>query len=60
MSLVGSLCLLASTYKSPDGEAIQKFGFFHGWTFWTLVKLDAYTSLYFVNGQHYGFPLLLF
>ncbi|MFS7949357.1 putative nucleotide-sugar transporter [Helianthus anomalus] len=32
MSLVGSLCLLASTYKSPDGEAIRQHGFFYGWT----------------------------
>ncbi|XP_017700448.2 UDP-N-acetylglucosamine transporter ROCK1 [Phoenix dactylifera] len=37
MSVVGSLCLLASTYKSPDGEAIRKYGFFHGWTAWTLL-----------------------
>ncbi|CAD5167656.1 unnamed protein product [Musa acuminata subsp. malaccensis] len=39
MSFVGSLCLLASTYKSPDGEAIQKYGFFHGWTVWTLIPV---------------------
>ncbi|XP_039115027.1 UDP-N-acetylglucosamine transporter ROCK1 isoform X2 [Dioscorea cayenensis subsp. rotundata] len=39
MSLIGSLCLLASTHKSPDGEAIRKFGFFHGWTIWTLVPV---------------------
>ncbi|XP_044500484.1 UDP-N-acetylglucosamine transporter ROCK1-like [Mangifera indica] len=32
MSVVGSLCLLASTSKSPDGEAIRKQGFFYGWT----------------------------
>ncbi|MFS7909588.1 putative nucleotide-sugar transporter [Helianthus anomalus] len=32
MSLVGSLCLLASTYKSSDGEAIRQHGFFYGWT----------------------------
>ena len=32
MSVVGSLCLLASTYKSPDGEAIRQHGFFYGWT----------------------------
>ncbi|KAJ0950303.1 putative nucleotide-sugar transporter [Helianthus annuus] len=32
MSLVGSLCLLASTYKSPDDEAIRQHGFFYGWT----------------------------
>lgn len=37
MSVVGSLCLLASTYKSPDGEAIRKYGIFHGWTSLTLV-----------------------
>ncbi|XP_064939017.1 UDP-N-acetylglucosamine transporter ROCK1 isoform X2 [Musa acuminata AAA Group] len=39
MSFVGSLCLLASTYKSPDGEAIRKYGFFHGWTVWTLIPV---------------------
>lgn len=39
MSFVGSLCLLASTYKSPDGEAIKKYGFFHGWTMWTLIPV---------------------
>lgn len=32
MSIVGSICLLASTLKSPDGEAIRRHGFFHGWT----------------------------
>ncbi|KAA8546818.1 hypothetical protein F0562_003258 [Nyssa sinensis] len=32
MSIVGSLCLLASTYTSPDGEAIRRHGFFNGWT----------------------------
>ncbi|GLU13119.1 hypothetical protein SLE2022_297650 [Rubroshorea leprosula] len=32
MSIVGSLCLLASTFKSPDGEAIRRHGFFYGWT----------------------------
>lgn len=32
MSIVGSLCLLASTYKSPDGEAIRQHGLFYGWT----------------------------
>lgn len=32
MSVVGSLCLLASTSKSPDGEAIRQHGFFYGWT----------------------------
>lgn len=37
MSVVGSLCLLASTYKSPDGEAIRQHGFFYGWTPLTLV-----------------------
>ncbi|XP_057807101.1 UDP-N-acetylglucosamine transporter ROCK1 isoform X2 [Salvia miltiorrhiza] len=35
MSIIGSLCLLASAYKSPDGLAIRKLGFFHGWTPWT-------------------------
>ncbi|KAG0471192.1 hypothetical protein HPP92_015738 [Vanilla planifolia] len=39
MSIVGSLCLFASLYKSPDGEAIRKHGFFYGWTLWTLVPV---------------------
>ncbi|CAL1379714.1 unnamed protein product [Linum trigynum] len=36
MSIVGSLCLFVSMTKSPDGEAIRKFGFFHDWTSLTL------------------------
>lgn len=39
MSFIGSLCLLASTYRSPDGEAIRKYGFFHEWTLWTAVPV---------------------
>ncbi|XAR53674.1 hypothetical protein NMG60_11022319 [Bertholletia excelsa] len=39
MSIVGSLCLLASTSKSPDGEAIRKHGFFYGWTPLTLIPV---------------------
>ncbi|XP_072953127.1 UDP-N-acetylglucosamine transporter ROCK1 [Typha angustifolia] len=39
MSLFGSMCLLASTSQSPDGEAIRKYGFFHGWTMWTLIPV---------------------
>ncbi|XP_010519554.1 PREDICTED: CMP-sialic acid transporter 5 [Tarenaya hassleriana] len=39
MSIVGSLCLLASTFKSPDGEAIKELGFFHGWTPLTLIPV---------------------
>ncbi|XP_078166039.1 nucleotide-sugar transporter family protein [Carex rostrata] len=39
MSLIGSFCLLASTAHSPDGEAIKKYGFFHGWTLLTLVPV---------------------
>ncbi|KAG8642865.1 hypothetical protein MANES_12G134900v8 [Manihot esculenta] len=41
MSIVGSLCLLASTTKSPDGEAIRKYGFFHGWTPLTMIPVIA-------------------
>jgi solute carrier family 35 (UDP-sugar transporter), member A1/2/3 len=40
MSFIGSICLLASTYQSPDGEAIRNFGFFHEWTLWTLVSIS--------------------
>ncbi|KAJ3679605.1 hypothetical protein LUZ60_017616 [Juncus effusus] len=39
MSFIGSTCLLASLFHSPDGEAIKKFGFFHGWTIWTSVPV---------------------
>ncbi|XP_031276727.1 UDP-N-acetylglucosamine transporter ROCK1-like [Pistacia vera] len=39
MSIVGSLCLLASTSKSPDGEAIRKHGFFYEWTPLTLIPV---------------------
>ncbi|KAL5207137.1 hypothetical protein ABZP36_031572 [Zizania latifolia] len=39
MSFIGSMCLLASTYQSPDGEAIRKHGFFHEWTLWTVVPV---------------------
>ncbi|CAA7025246.1 unnamed protein product [Microthlaspi erraticum] len=39
MSIVGSLCLLISTLKSPDGEAIKRYGFFHGWTALTWVPV---------------------
>lgn len=39
MSVVGCLCLLASTFKSPDGEAIRKHGFFYGWTPLTVIPV---------------------
>ncbi|KAK9272652.1 hypothetical protein L1049_003028 [Liquidambar formosana] len=39
MSIVGSLCMLASMYKSPDGEAIRRHGFFYGWTPLTLIPV---------------------
>ncbi|XP_031492054.1 UDP-N-acetylglucosamine transporter ROCK1 [Nymphaea colorata] len=39
MSLIGGFCLLASTYSSPDGEAIRQYGFFHGWTASTLIPV---------------------
>ncbi|XP_058096790.1 UDP-N-acetylglucosamine transporter ROCK1 [Magnolia sinica] len=39
MSIVGSLCLLASMSKSPDGEAIRQHGFFHGWTALTVIPV---------------------
>lgn len=37
MSIIGSLCLIASAFKSPDGEAIRLHGFFYGWTALTMV-----------------------
>ncbi|KAL5714859.1 CDC42 binding protein kinase [Ranunculus cassubicifolius] len=39
MSIVGCLCLLASTFKSPDGDAIRRKGFFYGWTAATWVPV---------------------
>ncbi|KAF5458153.1 hypothetical protein F2P56_022208 [Juglans regia] len=39
MSFVGSLCLLISTSKSPDGEAIRRHGFLYGWTPLTLIPV---------------------
>lgn len=39
MSIIGSLCLLASLYKSPDGEAIKQHGFFYAWTPMTLIPV---------------------
>ncbi|XP_017247824.1 UDP-N-acetylglucosamine transporter ROCK1 [Daucus carota subsp. sativus] len=39
MSVVGSLCLLASTYKSPDGEAIRQHGLSYGWTLLTWIPV---------------------
>ncbi|XP_068342551.1 UDP-N-acetylglucosamine transporter ROCK1-like [Pyrus communis] len=39
MSIVGSLCLLVSTSKSPDGEAIRKHGYFYGWTLTTWIPV---------------------
>ncbi|CAA2933841.1 CMP-sialic acid transporter 5 [Olea europaea subsp. europaea] len=43
MSVIGSVCLLASAYKSPDGIAIRQYGFFYGWTplTWIPVILNA-------------------
>ncbi|KAL2906069.1 CMP-sialic acid transporter 5 [Bienertia sinuspersici] len=41
MSIFGSLCLLASLSQSPDGIAMRKHGFFHGWTPLTLVPVVA-------------------
>ena len=39
MSIVGSLCLLVSTLKSPDGDAIRQHGFFYAWTPLTMVMI---------------------
>lgn len=39
MSVIGSLCMLASAYKSPDGTAIRQLGFFYGWTSLTLIPV---------------------
>ncbi|KAJ4715714.1 CMP-sialic acid transporter 5-like [Melia azedarach] len=39
MSIVGSLCLLVSMSKSPDGQAIRQHGFFYGWTPLTLIPV---------------------
>lgn len=39
MSAIGSICMLASTLKSPDGKAIRQQGFFSGWTILTLIPV---------------------
>ncbi|XP_073154317.1 UDP-N-acetylglucosamine transporter ROCK1 isoform X1 [Henckelia pumila] len=39
MSIIGSLCLLASAYKSPDGLAMRQHGFFYGWTPLTMIPV---------------------
>uniref|UniRef100_A0A3B6NNP9 CMP-sialic acid transporter 5 n=1 Tax=Triticum aestivum TaxID=4565 RepID=A0A3B6NNP9_WHEAT len=39
MSFIGSMCLLASTFQSPDGEALRIYGFFHEWTLWTVIPV---------------------
>ncbi|VFQ61952.1 unnamed protein product [Cuscuta campestris] len=39
MSMIGSLCLVASLFKSPDGEVIRQHGFFYGWTPLTLIPV---------------------
>ncbi|GAB2278574.1 CDC42 binding protein kinase [Dionaea muscipula] len=41
MSVFGSLVLLFSTYKSPDGKAIRQHGFFYGWTLLTWIPVIA-------------------
>ncbi|KAH9618639.1 hypothetical protein KSS87_008340 [Heliosperma pusillum] len=41
MSFFGSVCLLASLSKSPDGNAMRSHGFFRGWTLLTLVPVIA-------------------
>lgn len=50
MSVVGSLCLLVSTTKSPDGEAIRRHGFFYGWTPLTMVMVLKILKI-FPRGQ---------
>ena len=56
MSIVGSLCLLASTSKSPDGEAIRRHGFFYGWTPLTLVIIVLFPKNSLENiGDALGF-----
>lgn len=42
---------MASAYKSPDGMAIRKLGFFHGWTPWTWVNI-LYHRISFGNIIH--------
>ncbi|KAJ8769667.1 hypothetical protein K2173_005270 [Erythroxylum novogranatense] len=41
MSIVGSLCLLASITRSPDGDAVKQHGFFYGWTPLTMIPVTA-------------------
>ncbi|VFQ80083.1 unnamed protein product [Cuscuta campestris] len=39
MSIIGTLCMIASAFKSPDGEAIRRHGFFYAWTPLTLIPV---------------------
>lgn len=48
MSIIGSLCLISSTSKSPDGEAIKQHGFFYGWTALTLVNQLCQYAIFFL------------
>ncbi|GAB2226075.1 hypothetical protein Droror1_Dr00021861 [Drosera rotundifolia] len=41
MSVFGTLVLLFSTSKSPDGAAIRQHGFFYGWTAFTWIPVIA-------------------
>ncbi|MCD7468701.1 hypothetical protein HAX54_007117 [Datura stramonium] len=57
MSIIGSLCLISSTSKSPDGEAIKQHGFFHGWTALTLQIIFVNTS--YAGGVRNGFVIIV-
>lgn len=48
MSIIGSFCLISSTSKSPDGEAIRQHGFFYGWTALTLVNQLCQYAFFFL------------
>ncbi|KAF3947743.1 hypothetical protein CMV_026161 [Castanea mollissima] len=47
MSFVGSLCLLLSTSKSPDGEAIRQHGFFYGVCHRFCTSCHGYDAVHF-------------
>lgn len=52
MSIIGSFCLISSTSKSPDGEAIRQHGFFYGWTALTLVNQLCQYAFFFYIWYH--------
>ncbi|CAM8985775.1 unnamed protein product [Rhodiola kirilowii] len=60
MSVVGCICLLASTSKSPDGEMIRRHGVFYGWTplTWGRVEFHVVFMLASRDDLYTGFVIV--